>query len=60
MPPRVTVLMPVFNQERFIDDAIRSVIEQDFAGLRAAHRHQIVATPGNAWINRSLVTIGAS
>jgi len=31
MSPRVTVLMPVFNRERFVDEAIRSVIEQDFA-----------------------------
>jgi GT2 family glycosyltransferase len=29
--PAVTVLVPVFNRERFVDDAIRSVIEQDFA-----------------------------
>jgi len=29
--PTVTVLIPVFNRERFVDDAIRSVIEQDFA-----------------------------
>jgi Glycosyl transferase family 2 len=31
--PRVTVLMPVFNRERFLDDAIESVLEQDFSGL---------------------------
>jgi glycosyltransferase involved in cell wall biosynthesis len=30
MNPKVTVLIPVFNRERFIDDAIRSVMEQDF------------------------------
>ena len=30
MNPKVTVLMPVFNRERFVDEAIRSVIEQDF------------------------------
>ena len=30
MNPTVTVLIPVFNRERFVDDAIRSVIEQDF------------------------------
>jgi glycosyltransferase involved in cell wall biosynthesis len=30
MPPKVTVLIPVFNRERFVDEAIRSVIEQDF------------------------------
>jgi glycosyltransferase involved in cell wall biosynthesis len=29
--PAVTVLVPVFNRERFVDDAIRSVVEQDFA-----------------------------
>jgi glycosyltransferase involved in cell wall biosynthesis len=28
--PAVTVLIPVFNRERFVDDAIRSVLEQDF------------------------------
>jgi glycosyltransferase involved in cell wall biosynthesis len=28
--PRVTVLIPVFNRERFVDEAIRSVLEQDF------------------------------
>ena len=31
MTPRVTILMPVFNRERFADEAIRSVITQDFA-----------------------------
>lgn len=31
MKPKVTVLVPVFNRERFIDEAIRSVVEQDFA-----------------------------
>ena len=31
MSPRVTVLMPVFNRERFLDEAIQSVIAQDFA-----------------------------
>ena len=31
MPPRVTVLMPVFNRERFVDEAISSVLGQDFA-----------------------------
>jgi glycosyltransferase involved in cell wall biosynthesis len=31
MSPRVTVLMPVFNRERFVDEAIRSVVAQDFA-----------------------------
>jgi glycosyltransferase involved in cell wall biosynthesis len=30
MNPRVTVLMPVFNRERFVDEAIASVIGQDF------------------------------
>jgi glycosyltransferase involved in cell wall biosynthesis len=29
----VTVLMPVFNRERFLDDAIASVLRQDFADL---------------------------
>jgi GT2 family glycosyltransferase len=29
-PPKVTVLIPVFNRERLVDEAIRSVIEQDF------------------------------
>jgi hypothetical protein len=29
--PKVTVLMPVFNRERFVDEAIQSVIAQDFA-----------------------------
>jgi len=28
--PRVTVLMPVYNRERFVDEAIASVIAQDF------------------------------
>jgi glycosyltransferase involved in cell wall biosynthesis len=28
--PKVTVLVPVFNRERLVEDAIRSVIEQDF------------------------------
>jgi glycosyltransferase involved in cell wall biosynthesis len=28
--PKITVLIPVFNRERFVDEAIRSVIEQDF------------------------------
>jgi GT2 family glycosyltransferase len=28
--PKVTVLVPVFNRERLADEAIRSVIEQDF------------------------------
>ena len=31
MSPKVTVLIPVFNRERFVDEAIRSVVEQDFA-----------------------------
>ncbi|MEO8034198.1 MAG: glycosyltransferase family A protein [Acidobacteriota bacterium] len=31
MSPRVTVLMPVFNRERFIDEAVRSVVGQDFS-----------------------------
>ncbi|HEX7420227.1 MAG TPA: glycosyltransferase family A protein, partial [Thermoanaerobaculia bacterium] len=30
MTPRVTVLMPVFNRERFVGEAIQSVIAQDF------------------------------
>jgi len=30
MTPTVTVLVPVFNRERFVDEAIRSVLEQDF------------------------------
>lgn len=30
MNPTVTVLIPVFNRERFVDEAIRSVVEQDF------------------------------
>lgn len=30
MSPRVTVLMPVFNREQYVDEAIRSVLEQDF------------------------------
>jgi glycosyltransferase involved in cell wall biosynthesis len=30
MAPRVTVLMPVFNGERFVDEAIESVLRQDF------------------------------
>ncbi|MBV9497606.1 MAG: glycosyltransferase family 2 protein [Acidobacteria bacterium] len=29
--PRVTVLMPAYNRERFVDEAIRSVVDQDFA-----------------------------
>jgi glycosyltransferase involved in cell wall biosynthesis len=31
MHPHVTVLMPVFNRERFVDEAIQSVIAQDFS-----------------------------
>ncbi|HXH36997.1 MAG TPA: glycosyltransferase family A protein [Thermoanaerobaculia bacterium] len=31
MSPRVTVLMPVFNREEFVGEAIESVIAQDFA-----------------------------
>lgn len=31
MKPKVTVLVPVFNREHFVDEAIRSVIDQDFA-----------------------------
>ncbi len=31
--PAVTVLLPVFNRERFVDEAIGSVVEQDFADL---------------------------
>lgn len=30
MNPKVTVLIPVFNRERFVDEAIRSVVEQEF------------------------------
>lgn len=30
MNPKVTVLIPVHNRERFVDEAIRSVLEQDF------------------------------
>lgn len=30
MSPKVTVLIPVFNREQFVDAAIRSVLEQDF------------------------------
>ena len=30
-PPLVTVLMPVFNSERFLHDAIQSVVEQTFS-----------------------------
>jgi glycosyltransferase involved in cell wall biosynthesis len=30
MSPRVTVLMPVFNRQRFVGEAIQSVIGQDF------------------------------
>ena len=30
MPPRVTVLMPVFNREAFVGEAIESVLAQDF------------------------------
>lgn len=33
MHPKVTVLIPVLNRERFVDDAIRSVVEQDFEDL---------------------------
>jgi glycosyltransferase involved in cell wall biosynthesis len=29
--PRVTVLMPVFNREEFVGEAIHSVLAQDFA-----------------------------
>jgi hypothetical protein len=28
--PAITVLIPVFNRERFVDEAIRSVVDQDF------------------------------
>ncbi|HEX7832627.1 MAG TPA: glycosyltransferase family A protein, partial [Thermoanaerobaculia bacterium] len=31
MNPKVTVLIPVFNRETFVDEAIRSVVGQDFA-----------------------------
>lgn len=31
MLPRVTILMPVFNRERFVNEAIGSVVRQDFA-----------------------------
>lgn len=31
MSPRITVLMPVFNRERYVGEAIRSVLEQDFS-----------------------------
>ena len=31
MAPRVTILMPVFNRERFVNEAIESVVRQDFA-----------------------------
>jgi len=31
--PGVTVLMPVFNRERFVDEAIASVVGQDYADL---------------------------
>jgi GT2 family glycosyltransferase len=31
MTPRVTVLMPVFNREEFVGEAIQSVIDQDLA-----------------------------
>jgi glycosyltransferase involved in cell wall biosynthesis len=30
MAPRVTILMPVFNRERFVNEAIESVVRQDF------------------------------
>lgn len=30
MNPKVTVLIPVFNREQFVDEAIRSVVEQDY------------------------------
>jgi glycosyltransferase involved in cell wall biosynthesis len=30
MTPRVTVLMPVFNREEFVGQAIQSVVDQDF------------------------------
>ena len=33
MNPKVTVLIPVFNREQFVDEAIRSVVEQDFEDL---------------------------
>ena len=31
MLPRVTILMPVFNREQFVNEAIESVVRQDFA-----------------------------
>lgn len=33
MRPRVTVLIPVYNREQFVDEAIRSVVGQDLADL---------------------------
>ncbi|MGP1273027.1 MAG: glycosyltransferase family 2 protein [Phycisphaerales bacterium] len=30
-PPTITVLFPVYNAERFVDDAIRSILEQTFS-----------------------------
>jgi glycosyltransferase involved in cell wall biosynthesis len=29
--PRVTVLLPVYNREQFVDEAIASVVGQDFS-----------------------------
>jgi glycosyltransferase involved in cell wall biosynthesis len=31
MSPRVTVLMPVFNREEFVGEAIQGLLAQDFA-----------------------------
>jgi hypothetical protein len=31
---RVTILMPVFNRERFVNEAIESVVRQDFADFK--------------------------
>jgi GT2 family glycosyltransferase len=33
LDPRLTVLMPVYNGERYLDEAIASVVEQDFKNL---------------------------
>jgi glycosyltransferase involved in cell wall biosynthesis len=33
MNPRISVVMPVFNREEFVDEAIASVVDQDFTGF---------------------------
>jgi hypothetical protein len=56
MAPRVTILMPVFNRERFVNEAIESVVRQDFADfeLLVVDDGSTDRTPDilKAWSNR--------